>query len=252
MSDRIYCDLDDVKRLLRSVGVRESKVRFSSAYKELKADSGNAGTIVLSGVTFESCFADHEMYTFTFTDSTSFSVVGDVVGSLGSGTVRAKFTSTDRFSVPLANWSGSANAGDKWYITANSDVSDDDGDDFIDDVCGKINSSLEARYGSLASVPFIADLSVTIPDAIKYACIRLSAYEIFNSVFAGIGEGDSPVAHWRDDAEKALNGYLDSHGKGPIWRSREIMITKIGITGVGEGVVDIDELTGDEAKDYSR
>ena len=46
---RIYCELSDVKRLLRSVINRESKIRFSEAYRGLKTDPGNSGNISLNG-----------------------------------------------------------------------------------------------------------------------------------------------------------------------------------------------------------
>ncbi|HUW49223.1 MAG TPA: hypothetical protein VMW36_10815 [Patescibacteria group bacterium] len=249
---RVYCDLDDAKRLLRSSILRESRVRFSDAFKENKADAANVGTIALSGVSFLSSFAGHENFTFSFTDSTSFEVSGDVVGDLGTGTTDAAY-SCDHFTIAQANWSGVADDGDKWYIMANSDVSDDDGDSYIVDVTRLINARLEQRYGDLSRAPFYADPSVAIPDSIKYACSRLAAYEIFNSAFAGSStDEESPVDRWKTEAEDILEKYLESHGVGPMWKSRETLVTKLGVPGVGDGEIETDNLTDSQNKKYQR
>lgn len=250
---RIYCELSDVKRLLRSVINRESKIRFSEAYRDLKVDPGNSGDISLNGVTFSDAFADHETFTFEFTDSTSFSVSGDVIGNLGSGNRFETFTSEDRFSVSEDNWEGSAQEGDKCYITAASDVSNDDGHAYIVDATKRINAHLERIYGSLENVAFYDSTSEEIPQAIEFACIRYSAYDIFNSVFAGIAaEGESPVEMWKTSADNTLAEYLSSHGKGPIWKSRDSLITELGVSKVGEGVIEIDELSDSSNKKYER
>jgi len=250
---RIYCSLTDVKRLLRSVSNRESKIRFSDAYRSLQADSANSGTIALSGVTFKDSFADHENYTFTFTDSTSFSVVGDLVGNIGSGNRFDSFEAEDRFTVPSANWSGAAILGDKYYITSASDVSNDDGHDFIVDSTKRINARLEKIYGTLDACAFYDSTSVEIPDAINFACIRYTAYDIFNSVFAGVSPDDvSPVRRWKVAAEDTLGEYSTGHGKGPIWRSRPVSVDKIGIAVVGDGIIELDNLTDAKNKQYTR
>jgi len=251
---RLYCTLSETKRLLRSVGAQsENKIRFSDVYKELKADSSNNGTISLSGVVFSNAFAAHETFSFEFTDSTSFDVVGDIVGFLGSGTVTSKFSSTNRFTVPIANWSGSAQTGDIWYITSNSDISEDDGDSFIEDACMIIDAELDKKFGGLDRVPFLVDVSLAVPDAIKFACIRLSAYEIFNSVYSAIGvDEDSPVEKWKTSGYSLLAGYIESHGQGPVWQSRGSLITDLGIKSIGEGEIEIDSLTDAHNKEYDR
>jgi len=251
---RIYCTLDDTKRLLRSVGVQsESKVRFSESYKELKADQGNNGSISLSGVSFSKKFAAHETFSFEFTDSTSFDVVGQIVGFLGSGTVLSSFTASNRFSVPAANWSGGALTGDIWYITSDSDISENDGDDFINDACRIINAMLESKYGGLDKVSFYVNPAEEIPPAIIFACIRLSAYEIFNSIYSAAAlEENFPVQGWKKSAEKILNNFIESHGQGPVWKSRDSLITELGVDGVGDGVIEIDNLLDSSNKDYDR
>ena len=251
---RIYCELSDVKRLLRSVSNKENKIRFSDAYRDLKADSGNSGTIALSGVCFVDSFADNETYTFSFTDSTSFDVSGNVIGNLGSGNTQAEFTASGRFTVPVANWSGAAVSGDKYYITSASNMSDDDGHAFIVDVTKYINSKLERVYGDLANVSFYDSTSVDIPDALSYACSRFAAYEIFNSIFACMsppGE-ESIVEMWKTAADEKLEEYSSGHGTGPLWKSRESLITEVGVEGVGEGVLDIDEIPDAKNKQYER
>lgn len=252
---RSYSDLDTVKRLLRSIGaMKESKVRFSEAYKDLKPDTANSGNISLSGVTFSSAWAGHENFTFSFTDATSFDVVGDIVGSIGSGTTQANFSSTDRFTVSLSNWIGAAEIGDKWYIRANSDMSDDDGDAFISDASEYINSILSRKFDGISEIPFYSDVTVEVPGDVAFACARLAAYEIWNSVFAGLippGE-DSPVEHWKKSAIEALDSYIAGHGSGPRWKSRDSLITEVGVEGVGEGIIEISNLTDSTNKTYNR
>jgi len=251
---RIYCDLDQVKRLLRSGGTREAKVRFSDGYRDLKSDEGNAGNISLSGVTFDDAWAGHEDFTFEFTDSTSFDVVGNVVGSLGSGTIQASFTSANKFTIPSSNWSGIAEIGDKWYISSVSDISNDDGDDFIGDNVKRINAKLEKVFGSLSSIDFYTTPSISIPDAVEFACIRYTAYDIWNSIYSGqIPPGESsPVEIWKKAADEVMDNYTYGHGSGPRWRSRDSLVTEMGVEGVGDGILEIDNLTDAANKDYLR
>lgn len=251
---RLYCTLEDTKRILRSLLNRESRIRFSSAYRNLSSDSGNTGTISLSGVSFKDEFAEHETYTFEFTDSTSFDVTGDVVGDIGSGTVTSEFEASGRFSIPVSNWSGSANTGDKVYITSASDMSNDDGHDFVADATKKINSKLGSVYGDLSNVSFSDSTSEEIPDAISFACSRYAAYFIFNSVFAGMNTAndESPVKNWKTEADEAINDYLSGKGSGPRWRSRSIRVQEIGIEGINDGIIEIDDLTDAKNKEYFR
>lgn len=250
---RIYCSLDDVKRLLRSISNKESRIRFSSAYRDLKADSNNTGTISLTGVSFYDSFAEHETYTFLFSDSTSFEVEGDVVGYLGSGTTVSEFRASSRFHIPIQNWSGLAEDGDKVYLTSASDISNDDGNQFIADATRRINSKLERKYSSLANVSFYNSHNVPIPDSISFACIRYAAYDIFNSVFAGISSDDkSPVEVWKVDAEETLSEYIVSHGRGPVWRSRPLRVDEIGVPGINEGIIETNDLTDAKNKEYRR
>jgi len=250
---REYCTLDDVKRILRSAGSRESRIRFTDAYKDLKAKSDNTGTIFLSGVNFESSFADHETFTFTFTDSTSFDVIGDVAGDIGSGTIQSTFTATDKFTVPTSKWTGLADTDDEYYITSNSDISDDDADGFIQDSRKFINAELARIFGDLDSVSFISDPAENIPQPVSYACMRYASYEIFNSVFAGVSlDEETPVQKWKDMADEAMKKYVTSTGVGPRWLARDSLITELGIPGVGEGEIDIKTITAAKNKDFRR
>jgi hypothetical protein len=252
MSDRLYCELSTVKRLLRSAGSRESRVRFSESYKDLGPDSSNSGTILLSGVSFLDEFDSHETFTFTFTSATNFIVAGDILGYIGSGSTSSLFTASGRFTVPAANWSGVAEIGDKVYITANSDISNDDGEGFIEDATKKINTHLERIFGSLDNVAFYSDETVDIPDAISFACSRFAAYEIFNSIFSSVNDEKSPVEKLNILAEETLETYLQSHGRGPIWQSRENLVNEIGVSGVGDGIIEIDNLTDPKNQEYRR
>jgi hypothetical protein len=251
---RLYSSISTIKRLFRSINsVRESIIRFSTAYKDLGADTGNSGSISLSGITFDLDYCGHETFTFEFTSSTSFRVSSNIVGLLGTGSRSSVFTLTDMFLVPIANWSGTAVIGDKIYITANSDISDNGCLDFIQDATMYINSELERAFGTLANVTFYDDESVDVPEAISYACSRLSAYELYIAIFpAGEIKADSAIYKWKSLAEKSLASYIRSHGKGPIWRSREQLITEVGVTGIGEGVVEINNLPDPKNMEYLR
>ena len=250
---REYCILDDVKRILRSAGSRESRIRFSESYKDLKAKSDNSGNIFLSGVNFESSFSDHETFTFTFTDSTSFDVVGDVSGDLGSGTIQNTFTATNKFTVPSTKWTRIADTDDEYYITSNSDISDDDADGFIQDARKFINAELARIFGGLDNVSFISDPAEDIPQPISYACMRYASYEIFHSVFAGTSIDEaSPVQKWKDMADEAMEKYKSSSGSGPRWKARDSLITELGVPGVGEGEIDIKTITAAKNKDFER
>lgn len=251
---RVYCNLDQVKRLLRTGGTREAKVRFSDAYRDLKSDEDNSGNISLSGIAFDDAWAGHEDFTFEFTDSTSFDVVGNVVGSLGNGTIQSSFISEDRFTVSPNSWEGIAGVGDKWYISSISDISNDDGNDFIGDNSKRINAQLEKAFGSLSNVDFYASPSVSIPDAVEFACIRYTAYDIWNSIYSGqIPPGEeSPVEMWKKAANEVMDAYTYGHGSGPRWKSRDSLVTELGVEGVGDGVIEIDNLTDPANKDYLR
>lgn len=252
---RLYCTLEEVKRVLRSIGVRESKIRFSNAFKELSNNPDNVGSVSLSGVSFLSSFADHEQFEFTFTDATSFDVVGDVTGTIGSGVRTSEFIATGKFTVPVANWSGGSQSGDIVSITSNSDISDDDGEDFVEDASQKINGSLRKVFGNLSSLSFTDSTSTdVIPDEIQYAAKRLAAYEIFTSVYSGVAtEEESPVINWKRMAEESVNDYISSVPKtGPRWRSRDGLITKVGVPGVGEGEIDLEPTTAPTNKDFQR
>jgi len=250
---REYSTLDDLKRLLRSAGPRESRIRFSEAYKDLKGNSSNAGTIALSGVTFDNGYFGHETFSFTFTDTTSFDVVGDVSGNLGSGTTTAQFTASEKFDVPIANWSGAASVDDIYYITSNSDISDDDADGFLQDARKFINAELVRIYGSLDNISFLEDMSEEIPQAVSYACLRYAGYEVFNSVSAGVSlDETSPVQNWKDMADEAMEKFCSGKGDGPRWRAREQLITELGVEGVGEGEIDIKNIQTTTNYDFER
>ena len=250
---RLYCSLTDVKRLLRSVVNRESKVRFSEAYRDLKMGSSNRGSITLKGALFSNAHSSHETYTFEFSDSTSFSVIGDVVGYKGEGVIQETFHIEEVFDVLSSSWSGLAEEGDKCYLTTASDISNDDGHDFIVDTTNRINARLESVYGTLESISYYDSTSEDVPGGIDFACIRMTAYEIFNSIHAGsFPDDNSPVNKWLTAAKEVLDFYIAGHGRGPVWKSREALITQLGNEKVGKGVIEIDNLPDATNKRYER
>jgi hypothetical protein len=250
---REYCDLDSVKRILRSQTPITSKVKFSSSYKALKANENNVGSIQLSGVTFSSSYSGHEDFTFTFTDSTSFEVSSDIFGYLTNGSTISLLNISGTFSVPIGNWSGSAESGDEINISSDSDISDDDAEEFITDARRYINAQLENAFGSLDDLPFISDQSKDIPEGIIYACQRYASYEIWNSIFSGANsDEESPVERWKTMADNAVSIYLKGKGVAPRWNSRNGLITKIGVPGVGDGEINIDPIDNNSNKEFKR
>jgi hypothetical protein len=208
---------------------------------------------MLVDVSFSDAFAEHETYTFEFTDSTSFTVTGDIVGHMGSGTRTAEFLLANQFTIEASFWEGSADTGDKIYLTSASDISNHDGHEFVVDSTKRINAYLTKIYGTLDSVTFYDDTSVEIPDGVEFACVRYAAFDIFNAVYAGMSEpGKEMVPMWKETANATLQAFVSGHGSGPRWKSRISLITTLGVEKVGEGLIEIDNLPDATNKKYER
>jgi hypothetical protein len=245
---RAYCTLDQVKRLLRTA---YKKVKTSEAYKNLGWNSDNTGTVRLTAITFKSSYVGSERFTITFSDSTSFEVIGDEIGYLGAGTTNALFDCS-YFTIGTGNWTGTPDSGDSVYFESNSNISTDDANDFIEDACNFIRNKLGFIFSDSTNIPWEADLSVPVPDGIEFAAIRFAAYDIYASVIAGMEiDQEAPVVMWYKLAMDALVAFIKWWEKeeqigAPQWRSRDLVVgTQIGIDGEGETdrQVDVEEDT---------
>ena len=250
---RAYCTSDQVKRLLRTA---TKKVKSSESYRDLSYNSGNSGTVRLSAVTFLDSYVGDERFDITFSDSTAFEVVGENIGNLGSGTVGEAFTCA-YFTIAIASWSGVAQADDVVYFISNSNISNDDIDDFILDSSNYINNRLGVLWGDSTNIPWEADLAVVIPGGLEFAAIRLTAYDIFSAILAGEDiDQESPVYDWYVRAEKAIDDFIlwyqnEGFTGTARWRSRPTIFKEIGISGYdtqnySEEINTDDDVTTDE------
>lgn len=250
-----YCDLDDVKRLLRVLSVSgntQYKVRFSDSYTVPKAYSTNTGTGILKGVGVAlDTYAGSELWHITFTSTTAFTLYrGDGTDtSDGSGTTSSSFTSTSGIiTITAAQWSGTFVSGDQYKFRTDSNISNDDGDEFIVDadaiVDGMLSEFLDEDY-----IPYIAT-----NDSIKRASIYYSASIIFTSVFSNLNTDQVPtlVRRWYNQGRSFARLFLESIEAKKIFKysrygrfvSHEPLIENIGIKEVAgieglKGEVDV-------------
>jgi hypothetical protein len=242
---RDYCTLANIKRLLRTAN---RKINTSEAYKELGYNADNIGDIKLIDVTIEESYVGHERFTATFSDSTSFVVSGEESGYLGTGNIGSLF-SCSRFSIPSTFWTGDPETADVVYFVSDSDVSTDDAEEYIVDASNFIRNKLGELFGDSTNIPWETDLTLDIPDGLVFASIRLAAYYIFTSAIAGtVIDQESPVIYWYKEGLQAIEDFLAWYKKetqvgAPRWRSREVLFTEIGISGLEEDVIDVTEDT---------
>lgn len=242
---RDYCDLTNVKRLLRTAN---RKINTSEAYKDLGYNSDNVGTIILTAVTIEESYADHERFTATFSDSTSFVVSGEESGYLGTGSIGSLF-SCSRFSIDSTSWTGTPGSNDVVYFVSDSDVSTDDAEAYIGDASNFIRNKLGELFGDSTNIPWETELTLAIPDGLVFAAIRLAAYYIFSSAMAGtVINQEAPIIYWYREGLQAIDDFLawykkETQAGSPRWRSREVLFKEIGISGLEEDVIDLTEDT---------
>jgi hypothetical protein len=245
---RAYCTADEVKRLLRTA---TKKVKTSESYRELGFNSGNQGTVRLSAVTFYDDYVGDERFTITFSDSTNFTVEGEIIGYLGVGSIGVQFD-CDYFVISPSDWTGTAQADDVVFFISNSNVSNEDLDGFIGDTSDYINNRLGVIFGDSTNIPWEWDWSIDIPGGLRYAAIRLTAYDIFSSVLAGEDiDQDSPVYNWYKRGEKAIDDFIAWYQTEgivgtPQWRTVGVIFKEIGIGGLDPKIFDgeIDTTTG--------
>jgi len=230
---RPYCELVDVKRLLRTAA---KKVKTSEAYRDLGYDTNNSGTVRLTAVSFLDSYVGVERFEIIFqADSTNFEVTGEDIGYLGSGNIGSEF-SCQYFTISPLQWEGTPEEGDIVYFVSNSNISVDDANEFILDQSIYINNYIGKTFGDTTNLEWEEDLGAEQPEILKYACTYRSAFYIFISVYAGAELDGSPVTQWRSTAESAIKLYIanrDNEGiqSVPRWKSRQILANTLGVDG---------------------
>lgn len=244
-----YCSFTDVKRLL---SVPDQKVNFSSSYRRLEWNTNNNGTIRLSGFLISDSYQGRERFEITFSDASNFTLMGSDRGYLGVGSIGLTFVSSDgAFTIVPSKWAGAAEIGDQVSWEAFSNMSNDNGILFMRDAMYRTNGILRPIYGNAENIPFYTE-GVAIPHEVELANILMSACYIFRAAFAGVSfDEESPAEKWCSEAEKILESYTqESAGKDRAhWRSRKTLITEIGVSGVGEGVLDSTDIEDDKSYD---
>ena len=258
----IYTTLNDTKRLLRATD-SQKRVKFSSSIKSIDRGKNNTGTIFMtaSGITIDTAYAGHEMFTFVFSDATNFSCVRtdpitrDTV-TVGSGTVGADFTVADVLTVEDTAWTGTAIAADEVSFQTNSDISDDDGTAFIEDSQIFIDSMLEENgymaFRAADDTALIWTAADDVPKQIKFAAARLSAYFIFSSIFHVNRKASTPSRINTEDMEKEVVTWLreamytvaqyikkvqvSKVTTAPVWSAEAPLIQGKGVDGEGLGI----------------
>ena len=237
-----YSDLDDVKRLLRVLANQSNnqhKVKFSGSYKLPKNYSTNSGDGVLTGLTtIRTDYAGSEFWHIKFTSGTAFTLYrGEDDNTIdGTGDTSTDFTSTSGIiSINTGVWSGTPVTDDQFSWYTDSNISEDDGDEFINDADAIINGILQEMI-SVTYVPFTS----TIPDLIRRASMYLGANLIFMSVFSNLDTEDLPslVRRWFSLGKDFVTKYLESipaaaqlyYKRYGRFASREPLFEKIGVT----------------------
>jgi hypothetical protein len=236
-----YCNLDDVKRLLRvleTTGNIQHKIKFSNSYTVPEAYSSNGGTGVLKGITStKSDYAGSERWRIKFTSSTAFTLYRgeDLNSPDGSGNISSNFTSTSGIiTINSSEWAGAPQADDQFKFDTDSNVSDDDGDSFIDDgdkiIDGVLSEQIDSTY-----VPFKG----RIPNLIIKASMYYAAPLIFTSAFSSLNRDEVPtmIRSWFNLAKNFVDLYLESIAGKSIKKyaryarfvGRESLFGKVGI-----------------------
>lgn len=234
-----YCELEDVKRLLRAT---EQRVKFSDSYRSLLWNPNNDGNIRLTAFDVSPDYSGQQRFEITFSDSTNFTLIGDEIGYLGDGSRYSPFTSFHGwFTILPAYWTGVAQPDDKVSWEAMANISDTDALAFMRDAMWWTNGELREIYGDATNIDFFYD-DVPIPYEVQLANHLKAACEIFNSVQVGAAlDDESPVLRWCQEAAGLLENFVKDFKKvdgRPHWRARQPLITEFGVEGIEGGVIE--------------
>ncbi len=236
-----YCTSDDVKRLLRILDVsgnNQHKIKFSDSYVIPEAFDNNTGDGILKGITtIKTSYAGSEYWHIVFTSSTAFTLYrGEGTGSSdGSGVTSSTFTSTSAvIIINSTQWVGTPASGDEFKFRTDSNISEDDVDEFLTDADAVINGMLEEHISD-SYVPFTG----SVPTLIQKASMFISSNIIFTSVFSNLNTEQVPtlVRRWFNLGKNFTNLYLDSiagrvqhkYARYSRFVSRASLFDKVGV-----------------------
>ena len=235
-----YSSVDDVKRILRvlsSSSNNQYKIRLSSSYTLPEVYTTNSGDIRLSAIkTIKTDYAGSELWIIKFASATAFTLYrGEGENfSDGSGITSSDFTSTSKIiKIASADWDGTAVSGDKIKFRTDSNISEDDADEFITDADAVIEGLLNKKMD-------ISSLPSSTPNLIKKASMYLAANLIFQSVFSTVNLDNLPaiVRRWRSFGVDLVSSYLEGitgmalakYHRYARFKAREPLFDKVGLT----------------------
>lgn len=260
-----YSSVENVKRILRvlsSSSNNQYKIRMSDSYTLPEPYSTNSGDIGLSAInTISSSYAGSEFFVLKFTSSTGFTLYRgeDENVSDGTGNVSSDFLSTSKIiKIASSDWYGTAQIGDKVKFRTDSNISEDDVDEFISDGDAVIDGMLNMKMD-------LADLPTATPSLIEKASMYFASNLIFQSVFSNLNNDNLPsvVRRWYTFATNLIESYLEGisglslakYGRYGRFKSREPLFDKVGVgevSGVDGLKGEIDTSNVDYDEDYNR
>lgn len=243
-----YTTLDDIRVVLtHATEGGNNLIRFSDSYINLGADSSNNGSISLSKVLISTDYSGFRDVEIEFTSSTDYKVsafMGGYSQNLGSGSINNDFTTAPSwFRFLSADWSGTAQTGDKIKFSTNSHIATNGVIALARNAEVMVDSRLEEWFynnSSLADELFFTSKS-DVPKAIRVATTYLSCYLIWTSIYPIHNvltrtqvDRNSDIDNWKKMAERLINSYIKQRLIGekaatPQWYSREPVFDKIAV-----------------------
>jgi hypothetical protein len=230
-----YTDLSQVKRVLRSSS--GEKVRFSDSIVgvnvgKLTSPTGNQITSNLdlefnyTLVTIEADFEGDYVLKFLFTSPTEFKAieVGEKIRrelALGTGDIATDYTTPNGLiTVPSGCWGGTIITNSVVEIRFDSHMSDNSGNQYIEDAEVIIDATIEGVGVNYAIGAPRIFASGSVPDQVKVATTYLAAYMIFTDAFADFYKDKNEMKYsfvggWKSRAEDLLMDYMKAVGRKP-------------------------------------
>jgi hypothetical protein len=253
-----YTGLDQIKRILRSLS--GEKVRFSDSVTEVRViDAQNKSNLNIAfnynQLITSPSYSGNRILQLIFEDGENFKAY-DLDPKikrqllLSSGDVNNDYTTPDgMFTVPSTIWGGTPVAGDRVEISFSAHLSDENGNEYIEDAEVMIDMMLSSngihflpldQDGNLISNRIFTQANV--PEAVKVATSYLASYLIYTNIFAEMYQ-DKDVAQtsflnrWERTSEKLMRKYIEEKGmRAPRVLAFPWNIDKIGDTTEGPGL----------------
>lgn len=238
----MYATAEEVKRLLRIMDVEgnnQYKIRFSNSFDPVRAYQTNQGSGVLKSVTINPSYAGSELWHIDFGTPVAFTLYRgeDTTIIDGTGNIAINFQSSSKvINIKTTDWGGIRVAGDKFRFRTNSNISDDDVAEFIDDSDSVVDGMLGKVIGP-DHVPF--DNPNVTPKLIIKGSSYIAANLIYTSVFSNLSTDQLPtlVRRWYNFGRDLVNIYLETIGAKDIrmfsrysrFLSRQPLFDKVGI-----------------------